>query len=76
MANRNLLAWNFHDPRDPLGQVDILIAYDLAGKSVERIELDHGAVRVLALGDLIDMKRRSGRAQDMADVEALRKQAE
>ena len=40
----------------------------------------HGVVRgtidVLALGDLIDMKRRSGRAQDMADVEALRKQAE
>ena len=40
----------------------------------------HGVVRHhrrgRRLGDLIDMKRRSGRAQDMADVEALRKQAE
>ena len=76
VAERNLLAWNFHDPNAPLRQVDILIAYDLAGKRLQRIELGAGAVNVLALGDLIEMKRRSGRAQDLADVEALRKQAE
>lgn len=76
VAERNLLAWNFYDPNAPLRQVDILIAYDLAGKRLQRIELGAGAVNVLAIGDLIDMKRRSGRAQDLADVEALRKQAE
>lgn len=76
VAERNLLAWNFHDPNAPLRQVDILIAYDLAGKRLRRIELGAGAVNVLGLDDLIDMKRGSGRAQDLADVEALRKQAE
>ena len=74
VANRNLVAWNFHDPNAPLRQVDIIIAYDLAGKQTEQVELDDATACVLAIGDLIDMKRRSGRAQDIADVEALRKQ--
>jgi len=73
VANRNLVAWNFYDPDSPLRQVDIVIAYDLAGKRTERLELDHGTASVLAIGDLIDMKVQSGRAQDIADVEALRK---
>lgn len=76
VADRNLAAWSFHDPSAPLRQVDIVIAYDLAGKRTERIELDDGTACVLAIGDLIDMKRRTGRAQDVADVEALRKQIE
>ena len=76
VANRNLVAWNFHDPDAPLRQVDLIIAYDLAGKQTQQVELEEGAVRVLGIDDLIDMKRRSGRAQDVADVEALSKQAE
>lgn len=76
VANRNLVAWNFHDPDAPLRQVDIIIAYDLAGKQTEQVELEDGTACVLAIGDLIDMKRRSGRAQDIADVEALRKRIE
>lgn len=75
VANRNLVAWNFHDPNAPLRQVDVVIAYDLAGKQTEHVELAGGTARVLAVGDLIEMKRRSGRTQDLADVEALRKQA-
>lgn len=75
VANRNLVAWNFHDPDAPLRQVDVVIVYDLAGKQTEHVELDGGTARVLAVGDLIEMKQRSGRAQDLADVEALRKQA-
>lgn len=76
VANRNRAAWNFLDPDAPLRQVDIIIAYDLAGKRTEQVELNDGTVRVLAIEDLIDMKRRSGRAQDIVDVEALRKQSE
>ena len=71
IANRNLTAWNFHNPGDPLEQVDIIIAYDLTGKRTESVQLPAGAVRVLSIDDLIEMKRRSGRAQDLEDVAAL-----
>ena len=71
IENRNLIAWNFYDPNAPIDEVDIIISYDLAGKSVVQLELPSGTVAVLSVGDLIEMKRRSGRPQDMADVQAL-----
>ncbi len=73
IANRGLVAWNFHDPDDPLRQVDIVIAYDLTGKKTHRVELPGGAVRVLSIEDLIAMKRDSGRPQDLEDAAALEK---
>ena len=71
IENRNLIAWNFHNPNDPPEQVDVIINYDLAGKRTRRFELPSGPVEVLSLPDLIAMKRASGRAQDLEDVRAL-----
>ena len=71
IENRNLIAWNFHNPDDPLEQVDIVINYDLTGKRTRRVELPSGPVEVLSVADLIAMKRASGRAQDIEDVRAL-----
>ena len=71
IENRNLIAWNFHNPDDPLEQVDIVINYDLSGKKTRRFELPTGPVEVLAVADLIAMKRASGRPQDVEDVRAL-----
>ena len=73
IANRGLVAWNFHDPDDPLRQVDIVIAYDLTGKKTHGVELPGGTVRVLSIEDLIAMKRDSGRPQDLEDAAALEK---
>ena len=73
VAERRLLAWHFYNPAAPLEQVDILVDYDLAGKEVQRIATDGGCVPVLALPDLIAMKRASGRAQDVEDAKALEK---
>ena len=73
VAERRLLAWHFYNPQAPLEQVDILVAYDLAGKEVQRIATGDGCVPVLALPDLIAMKRASGRAQDVEDAKALEK---
>lgn len=73
VVERRLLAWHFYNPDAPLEQVDILVDYDLAGKAVQRIATDHGCVPVLALSDLIAMKRASGRAQDAEDANALEK---
>lgn len=73
IRNRNLTAWNFSNPDNPLEQVDIIITDDLAGKRRKAVTLSTGPVHVLAVPDLITMKRRSGRPQDLEDVRALEK---
>ncbi|HCU53656.1 MAG TPA: hypothetical protein DIC36_05035 [Gammaproteobacteria bacterium] len=69
--NRNLLAWNFYNPRDLTEQLDVVISTDLKGKKVRSIQTAEGRVRLLSRADLIAMKRASGRPQDLADIEAL-----
>ncbi len=71
IANRGLVAWNFHNPDNALEQVDIVITYDLSGKRTRRVDLPDGPVQVLAIDDLIEMKRVSGRPQDLEDAGAL-----
>lgn len=71
VRNRNLIAWTFHNPDDPLEQVDIVINYDLTGKRTRRVELASGPVNVLSVADLIAMKRESSRPQDIEDIRAL-----
>ena len=71
IENRNLIAWNFYNPNDLSEQVDIVITYDLKGKRTKRIQLRNGPVQVLALRELIKMKRKSTRPQDIEDVHAL-----
>lgn len=71
VAERNLPAWHFHNPAAPLEQVDVLIAYDLAGKAAQRVGTPGGTVAVLSAADLIAMKRASGRRQDLEDAAAL-----
>lgn len=69
--NRNLLAWNFFDPTDHTRQVDVLINFDLSGKRIKRVRLADSSIRILALADLIEMKKTSARPQDLEDVRAL-----
>ena len=73
IENRNLVAWNFYDPTDLSVQVDIVINHDLKGRKTKRIELPGGPIPILAIRDLIEMKRESGRPQDIEDVAALEK---
>ena len=51
--------------------MDIIITYDLTGKRTRRVNLPDGPVDILALDDLIEMKRASGRPQDLEDARAL-----
>ena len=73
VSNRNLIAWNFHNPLDISQQVDIIITYDLKGKARKRLQTGKGPLQILALKELIAMKRESGRPQDLEDVRALEK---
>ena len=72
IQNRNLIAWNFYDPSNPLNQVDIIINYDLkSARHTKAIKTSLGTIRILSLNDLIKMKKASGRPQDLEDVKAL-----
>lgn len=73
VENRNLVGWNFYNPKDLSEQVDIIITYDLKGKRTKRIDLADGPIQVLSIKDLIDMKRQSSRPQDIEDIAALEK---
>ena len=73
IRNRNLVAWNFFDPADAARLVDVVITHDLKGKRRFTVQTLGGPVHVLAIRDLIEMKRTSGRPQDLADIEALEK---
>lgn len=71
IRNRNLVAWNFHNPGDLTEQLDIVISADLKGKRLQSIRTVDGSVQILARKDLIALKRASGRPQDLADIAAL-----
>ncbi|MEM1033570.1 MAG: hypothetical protein AAGA56_05050 [Myxococcota bacterium] len=73
IENRNLIAWSFCDPSDPTRLVDIIITFEEAMVPVEEVTVQGEPVPVLAKAALIAMKEATGRAQDTADVDALRR---
>jgi hypothetical protein len=72
IERRNLIAWNFYDPSNPLNQVDLILNYHLKNSSqVKKMNTPDGSVCVLSLNELIKMKKASGRPQDLEDVKSL-----
>ena len=70
---RNLTAWNFYNPQDLSQQADIIITFDLKGIRTKKVQTTDGPVSILPVRELIEMKRESGRPQDLEDVKALEK---
>lgn len=73
IENRNLIAWNFCHPQNPTQEVDLVINFDLSGAEVTTIQVGGVETKVLAKSVLIEMKRASGRPQDIEDIKALEK---
>lgn len=73
IRNRNLIAWSFVNPADPTEIVDIILTEDLDSTQVDRVPLGRLRLPVVAVPDLIRMKEKSGRPQDLEDVKALRR---
>jgi hypothetical protein len=71
-SERNLVALTYSDPANPLREVDVLVAPSLEPSLIVEgsIEIALGSlsVRVASIDDLIALKRRAGRAQDLADL--------
>lgn len=69
-------ALNFYSETLPIGEIDIVIdspiPYDeLKGRAI-KIELQDEKIPTVSIHDLIELKLRAGRKQDLADVEHLR----
>jgi predicted nucleotidyltransferase len=73
IEDRNLIAWSFYNPKNPLESVDVIITHDQQTFVVEAFKLAVGELKVASISDLIAMKEQAGRPQDLADVEALKK---
>jgi hypothetical protein len=69
--NRNMIAWAFLNAANPAEMVDIILTEDLANLHAVTKQAFATNVQVLSVEDLISMKRKSGRPQDLEDVKAL-----
>ena len=73
IKNRNLIAWSFYNPNNPLEVVDILLLED-AQKMRTVSKLAFGlSIQVAAIDELIRIKKIAGRPQDLEDIKALGK---
>lgn len=73
IRNKNLSAWSFYNPKNPLEIVDIIITNDLRDMNTVDKKLYHLTIKVASIPDLIEMKKESGRPQDLEDIKALEK---
>lgn len=72
IEQRNLFAWSFVDYQNPSRQVDILITEDITNLDVEKISVGGRKIPVASLQDLLNMKLKAGRPQDLVDIENIR----
>lgn len=70
---RHLIAWNFYNPQRQDEQLDLIINYDLGDEQPVMLNADGTTIPVLDIERLLAMKKKSGRPQDLLDVEALEK---
>ncbi|MBP6217019.1 MAG: hypothetical protein KA436_00365 [Oligoflexales bacterium] len=73
LEKRNLIAWSFYNPKNPIEIVDVIMTENLENCSVIEKKISSSKIFVLSKIDLIKMKRKSGRPQDLMDLEALEK---
>lgn len=73
IEKRNLVAWSFYNPSDPMEVVDIIVTHDFDDCTAIKVRLATSEISVMAKTDLIKMKKQSGRPQDLLDIEALKK---
>jgi predicted nucleotidyltransferase len=70
-------AFNFYSQSLPVAEIDIVIEspipYNELKDGAVKIEVQGTMVPVVSIHDLIELKTRTGREQDLADVEHLKR---
>ena len=77
VADKHMLAFTFHRPGRPLDEVDVLIdppvPFAEMAAGADLVEAEGLRLPIAGIRHLIRMKEHAGRAQDVADVDALRR---
>jgi len=71
IERRNLVAWTFIHQQDPSKYIDVVLTHNLDKMKVEYVQFQKEKIPLVALEDLIAMKKQSGRMQDLEDIKAL-----
>ncbi len=75
IRERNMVGFSLWHPSKPTLKIDIFVSepfdFDVAYERAVRVDLGRAEATVVALEDLIALKREAGRPQDLADVESL-----
>ncbi len=73
IKNKNLIAWSFSNPDNPIEVVDIIITEDVKKMKTINKKVLGTNICLASIADLISMKKKSNRPQDIEDVKALEK---
>jgi len=73
IQKKNLIAWSFFNPSNPIEIVDIILTTDLNKCNTVNKKINEITIKVIAKKDLIRMKKNSAREQDLLDIKALEK---
>lgn len=71
IKDKNLISWNFVNPDSPMEMVDVIITWDLKENMIKKVNVKDKELNILVKKYLIEMKRSSGRKQDLIDIQAL-----
>lgn len=72
IEKRNLIAWSFVNPKNPMEVVDIIITHDLNEFEVVRKTVQGEKISIVSIDGLIALKQESARPQDLEDIKHLR----
>ena len=76
IVEKGMKALNFYSETLPIGEIDILIdspiPYEELKNRAIKVELQDEKIPTASIHDLIELKVRAGRKQDLADVEHLK----
>lgn len=71
IRNRNLIAWAFVHPSNAAQAVDFVIIFDVDKIKIVNKKLGNLNVKIASIRDLIQMKKKAGRPQDLEDAKSL-----
>ena len=77
IREKNMQAFSFYSDSQPLREIDVVIDSpieyeELKGRAIV-FDLKGVKVPVISIGDLIEIKRKVGRKQDLSDIERLQR---
>jgi predicted nucleotidyltransferase len=76
VKEKGMKAFNFYSETLPIGEIDIVIDspipyVELKNRAIE-IKIQEISIPTVSLGDLISLKKKAGRKQDLSDIEYLK----